>query len=930
MGRNTSGAAVAVPFTPGRIRTGVAGVVVAVIASLALSVASAGATTGHSVSATFGIPGSADPGGFPSNSGPTGVVVDQATGDIYATDPGPTDGSPPAPRVERFDAAGNPLSEFPIDATQYNNPQSIAIDPANGSLYVGAFDASGGIVLKYALDGTPQGTLSPAAGTSFSVGALAVDPTDGDVYVGATDGAGAPLVEVFGAGGTPSAPLDVSHGGDAPFAGVTALAVDGGGRLYVTNGSRTRVDRFSTAGAFQATVVDGTLRGVTLGALAADPDSDELYVVENNSFVEYLSAGGDDHLDVFNPAGGNITGVAVNAAGVTDAADGTVYLADAAQSLGLIAAPFAGPTVTTTGSSAVGATSATFEGSVNPEGAETTYRFEYGTDGVNYGLGTFDVSAGSGTTDVPVTGTPTDPLLPNTTYHFRIVGSDPNTFGHVISGGDRTFTTDAAPPIVDGTPPFASLITDHGATLNATVNPQGTSTTYSIEYGPTATYGQTVSGAVPLEGQGDQPVSLPVTGLAPDTEYHFRVVATNGVGTDPVGADRTFFTAPAEAAGASSVTAVTADLTGTVNPHGHATTYHFEYGETGFDKSTTDRPAGSGGGPVTVTAPIDTLKPGTTYQVRVVATDGNNITTTGVAGTFTTDPAATVTTGAVTDVTPTAATFSGQVDTHDLGGTYRFYVESSTSTYISTTTTVTIPPGAAPGTVSGSLTDLRPGQTYRVRLTVLSSGYTALGDVVEFTTPEQPPLLPPPPPPPTVANPYGCAAPVLNAYNAHPKPGDTIRIAGADLGTGGSVALGAQAVTPTSWSATSLTFVVPDDAKGSLPLTVNCGKASNTIAIQMYQAPPNAFTIKSKVKKGTATLTLKVPGPGDIRVTGPDVRPVKRHVGKAGTYSVKVTLTAAGKRSVRRHRSLPRSLSVTFKPNGGTTAKKTAKVTYRR
>jgi hypothetical protein len=931
LGRITSGAAVAVPSTPGRTRTVgfVAGLVVAVLAALALSVAPAWATTAHVVTANFGSPGSNDLGGFPPGS-PSAVVVDQASGDLFVIDPAHTDaGGGLAPRVQRFAADGTPEAEFPIDATQYTGPQTIAIDPDNGgALYVGAYDLIGnGVVLKYDLDGTAGGTLTPAADTSFNPAALAVDPSNGEVYVGASDtGTGAQIVEVFDHEGTWLRSLDGRDDEDSPFANVTALAVDGSSRLYVTDVGKTRVDRFSSTGDFELTVVNGNDRGVTVGALAADPTNDELYVVENNSQVEYFSAGGASHLDVFNPFGAFITGVAVNGGDGTDPLDRTVYLADNGQSLGLIATPADGPTVTTTGSSAVGATSATLEGTIDPAGgSNVTYRFEYGLDGVNYGSSTDDTPVSSAG---PVSATPTG-LLPNSDYHFRIVGTNQET-GATVYGGDATFHTDPAPPVVDGAPPFASDIKVDGARINGTVDPRGTMTNYSVEYGTDTTYGSSAPGGQ-LEGQGDQPAIVDLTGLAPDTEYHYRIVADNGIGGVQHGADATFRTAPATPAGASSVSAVAATLVGTIRLGGHATKYRFEWGDANYGHLTDERDAPGGTGLVTVTDKIDGLTPGTKYHVRVIARDTvTNVTTTGVDGTFTTDPAAIAVTGDVTGVTPTQATFAGDADTHGLAGTYRFYVESSTSTYTSSTEPVTIPPGGGPVTVSGALTDLLPGQTYTVRFTVQSSGYTAFGDAVTFSTPEQPPVLPPPPPP-TVADPYGCAAPVLKAYNSHPRPGDAITIAGTDLGVGGTVALGDRTVTPTSWSATSVSIVVPDDAKGSLPLTINCGKASNTIAIQMYQAPSNRFTTpKGKVKGSTATVTLKVPGPGDITVRGAGLKTVKRHVGKAGTYSVKATLSTSGKKSLRRHKRLPRTLHVSFKPNGGTTVTKRVKVTFRR
>ncbi len=88
----------------------------------------------------------------------------------------------------------------------------------------------------------------------------------------------------------------------------------------------------------------------------------------------------------------------------------------------------------------------------------------------------------------------------------------------------------------------ATTITPSSATLRGTVNPQGAETSYSFQYGPTTSYG---AGTPPVPIGKDtkaKPVSAAIGGLAPATTYHFRVVATNGVGTVR-GADRTFKTA---------------------------------------------------------------------------------------------------------------------------------------------------------------------------------------------------------------------------------------------------------------------------------------------------------------------------------------------------------------------------------------------------
>jgi hypothetical protein len=86
----------------------------------------------------------------------------------------------------------------------------------------------------------------------------------------------------------------------------------------------------------------------------------------------------------------------------------------------------------------VAATSATLLAQVNPEGTETTYRFEYGTS-ASYGesIPVPGGLAGAGTSVVEVQGHPQD-LLAGTEYHYRVVAE---SAGGKSEGPDQTFTT---------------------------------------------------------------------------------------------------------------------------------------------------------------------------------------------------------------------------------------------------------------------------------------------------------------------------------------------------------------------------------------------------------------------------------------------------------------------------------------------------------
>ena len=99
--------------------------------------------------------------------------------------------------------------------------------------------------------------------------------------------------------------------------------------------------------------------------------------------------------------------------------------------------------------------------------------------------------------------------------------------------------TNIAPTITTGA---ASSITTTGATLNATVNPNGQSTTVQFQYGLTTTYTSTSSVVGTFTGTNTQATNLTVSGLTAGTLYHFRAVATNAAGLS-TGSDATFTTA---------------------------------------------------------------------------------------------------------------------------------------------------------------------------------------------------------------------------------------------------------------------------------------------------------------------------------------------------------------------------------------------------
>ena len=391
------------------------------------------------------------------------------------------------------------------------------------------------------------------------------------------------------------------------------------------------------------------------------------------------------------------------------------------------AAAAAAPTAITGTVSAVGGTSATLNGAVNPAGAATDWWFEYGTS-TSYGSKTATTAAGSGSANVSVSKSLTG-LAPATTYHYRLVAKNTSA---TTNGGDGLFTT-ASPPLVVTSP--ATGVGPTTATLGGTVNPNGESTSWYVEYGSSTAYGTKTATSDAGSGTASKAFSAGVSGLTVGKTYHFRLVATSSAGTVH-GADATFVTAEAPVATtspASSIGSTSAHLNGKVDPNGRTTTYLFEYGTTtSYGTKTSSSSAGSGANPTNVSKAISGLKSGTTYHFRLVATSDAG-TATGGDLVFTTQSPPTVVTGPADTVGPTSARLSGSINPN--GRSTSWYVEYGTSTsYGARTSSLSAGTGTAPLTVFATVSNLNAGVTYHFRLVATNSLGTARGGDATFAT----------------------------------------------------------------------------------------------------------------------------------------------------------------------------------------------------
>ena len=389
------------------------------------------------------------------------------------------------------------------------------------------------------------------------------------------------------------------------------------------------------------------------------------------------------------------------------------------------------PAVVTGEATLVKQTTATLGATVDPEGQTVSdCHFEYGT---TTGYGTSIPCAtlpGSGTTAVTVTSTPTG-LSANTTYHYRIVSTNP---GGTSYGSDQQFSTSPNPPaVVTGE---ATLVKQTTATLGATVDPEGqTVSDCHFEYGTTTGYGTSIPCAT-LPGSGTTAVTVTSTptGLSANTTYHYRIVSTNPGGTS-YGSDQQFSTSPNPPAvvtgEATLVKQTTATLGATVDPEGQTVSdCHFEYGTTtGYGTSIPCATLpGSGTTAVTVTATPTGLSANTTYHYRISATNPTGTSHGSDQQFTTTSNAPTVTTGEATLVKQTSATLNATVNPEGQSVTECRFEYGTSNSYGSSVPCASLPgSGTSPVAVSASITGLNANTTYHYRVTAANAGGPAHG-----------------------------------------------------------------------------------------------------------------------------------------------------------------------------------------------------------
>ena len=281
------------------------------------------------------------------------------------------------------------------------------------------------------------------------------------------------------------------------------------------------------------------------------------------------------------------------------------------------------PTVVVYSATNISSSSATLNGELLSLGQASTVQvcFEYGlTPGFGSVTSNQTMSAPGAFTAI-LTG-----LTPNTIYDFRAI-ADGGIFG--ASNGDFSlnFTTLNIFPTVTTNP--ATDVETYSAVLNGTVTSMGgySNVTVYFEFGPTQGYGTITGYSQSATTTGSFNYTL--TGLSPNTLYHYRAVVDllhDGIVN---GDDLTFTTAPALPAvstdSISNLSANSATLIGQLNSMGSALSVNvfFEYGTTTQYGNVT--PGQTRNSPGIFSSNISGLAPNSIYHFRAKVSGGSGV-----------------------------------------------------------------------------------------------------------------------------------------------------------------------------------------------------------------------------------------------------------------------------------------------------------------
>ena len=492
-------------------------------------------------------------------------------------------------------------------------PYHLTFSATNGDLYVD--DNSGNVIdVIQASTGMVKEVWSVGHG-SCGEPSVAVDnstlPSRGRIYAGCSgpdEEEGSFAVQAFTANHEPDhfsetaeyiSENHLTGTPSGPFGEVSGLATDGDGDLYVLDDTNAVIDKFAPSGKF---IREFTGAGAPEGfskifpgslfpnwaAIAIDPSNGDLLVQNGPKAVDEFSSTGEYIGQLTESTPGHPFG-GLDADGIAFNSEGYLYVVDEAQGVVDIFTPAAAvPKVSYTPLSDETQHSAVLNATVDPNGGGkiTSCEFQYGHS-TQYGSSVpcSPVTPYSGETDASseLTG-----LIAQTTYHYRILVA--NAAGLHRVGQDQTFTPHAVAGVC--TEP-ASSPERTAATLHGCFTGNGEDTHYHFEYVTQEQFEQPEHGGFSQAGStetldaGSPPSgkqateSFELSGLTPQTIYHYRFLAENSAGST-IGEGQNLMTPPAVTAlktdPATLDSPETVTLHGSFSGDGNETEYYFEYG----------------------------------------------------------------------------------------------------------------------------------------------------------------------------------------------------------------------------------------------------------------------------------------------------------------------------------------------------------------
>lgn len=395
-------------------------------------------------------------------------------------------------------------------------------------------------------------------------------------------------------------------------------------------------------------------------------------------------------------------------------------------------------------------TSATFNGSVTPNGNATEVWFEWGTTASLGGATSRQTFTANSNFSQLVSN-----LTQNTTYYYRAMASNSagTAQGSVISFVTPPCTTTGSLPT--STTNSATNVATDRATINAFINPNGSNdTVYWFEWGTSTSLGNQTSRY--NQGIAASNTSVNISNLVQNTTYYYRVAAQNAQGvvqgsilsfTTNYGSTTTGTLPTISTNGATSMATDYATLNGYVNPSGsNDTTRWFEWGtSTNLGSQTAHYNQGIAAS--SFSENLSGLSQNTTYYYRAVAQNSQGVVygsilsfTTGVGNNTcgswgwggNCGNAIVMVSTRNADTSGDFAVLNGYVDPNGTNDTVRWFEWGGSQALGNSTQKLA--QGSVASNFSATLTGLVSNTTYYYRGAARNSQGTVYGNILSFTT----------------------------------------------------------------------------------------------------------------------------------------------------------------------------------------------------